>query len=254
MLIAIGALVGLTQLIAQLDNEPDLLNRFHGPSRRHLFGTDQFGRDVLLLLLTGMRTSLGLAGATVGLSMTIGVVAATVAASGNFRRLLLSGVSDVVLALPTMVVALIAAAAIGTRTTALILVLTGVGWTPYFRLVSAQITVAQQLLYVEAARAAGATPNRILTRHIMPNVATPLVALGAARFGHAVISVSSLSFLGIGPPPPSPEWGATLAAAQPHVENAPWAVAAPSLAILMATSATFAMGRWVNRQLTSHEG
>lgn len=227
----------------------DLSDRFSAPSLTHLAGTDQFGRDVLRLVGAGALSSLTLAAAVVALSASLGTVIALVGASGPARRAALASVSDVFLAVPTLVVALVVASTVGAGTTALLIGLTALGWTPYFRLVLAQLDAAHHQLWVEAAVAAGAGKARVLWRHILPNIAAPLVALIAARVGHAIISVSSLSFLGVGPQPPSPEWGAVLAAAQPYTERAPWAVMAPSFAILLTTSLAFLIGRWVTDRL-----
>lgn len=246
VLIVFAAIGRVTSGVADRTN---LLDRFGAPSWSHLAGTDQFGRDVLALVGAGALSSLSLAASVVALSATLGTLIALLGASGRIRRTVLTSVSDVSLAVPTLVVALVLASTVGSGTTALLLGLTSLGWTPYFRLVLMQIDAAQQQLWVDAAVVSGAGRARILWRHIFPNVATPLVALIASRVGHAIVSVSSLSFLGVGPQPPSPEWGAVLAAAQPHAERAPWAVIAPSLAILLTTSVAFLAGRAITARL-----
>lgn len=245
----VSATVSLLRVTSGVAERTNLLERFSAPSPAHLFGTDQFGRDVLALLGAGALTSLTLAAAVVSLSAALGTVIALFGASGRIQRTALTTVSDVFLAIPTLLVALVVASTVGAGTTALLVGLTCLGWTPYFRLALAQIDSAQQQLWVEAAVASGAGKARILVRHVLPNVMAPLVALVASRVGHAIVSVSSLSFLGVGPQPPSSEWGAVLAAAQPYAERAPWAVIAPSLAILFTTALAFLAGRSVTERL-----
>lgn len=242
-------LLWMNSLTSGIAEQTNLLRRFAPPSFSLPFGTDQFGRDVLALLGAGAFSSIGLATAVVGMSAAIGVGFALFGASGPIRRVALVSIADTFLAVPSLVVALVVAATVGAGTGALLVALAVVGWTPYFRLVLGQVDAAQQQLWVEAAVASGAGRARVLVRHILPNVTAPLVALIATRIGHAVVSVSALSFLGVGPKPPSPEWGAVLAAAQPHAERAPWAVVAPSLAIFATTSTAFWIGRVITIRL-----
>jgi peptide/nickel transport system permease protein len=239
-------LVILARMTADVASSTDLLGRFASPSWEHPAGTDQFGRDVLALVGAGALSSLGLAAGVVLLSASIGTLLALLGGAGRVSRAVLVSISDVLLSVPMLVVALVVASTVGAGTGALLLGLTVLGWTPYFRVVIGQIDAARQQLWVEAAVASGAGSARVLWRHILPNVAAPLIALIASRFGHAIVSVSSLSFLGVGPQPPSAEWGAVLAAAQPHAERAPWAVIAPSCALLLTTSLAFMAGRAVN--------
>jgi peptide/nickel transport system permease protein len=245
------ALVGLSiqQRRLGIESDTDLLRRLLAPSRRNLLGTDQFGRDVLALTIAGLTSSLGLAFATLGLSAAIGVLVAMIGTAHRYVHAVLATLSDTLLGLPSLVVAIVLGAALGSGTTSLLIALSALGWTPFFRVMSAQIHSAQSSLWVEAANASGATPTRIVTRHVLPNVTAPLLALATSRFGHAIVSVSSLSFLGVGPQPPSAEWGATIAAAQPLAERAPWVVAAPTTAIFVATAAAFAIGRRVTHRL-----
>lgn len=247
---AAATVLVIGKLTDGVEERTDLLGRFASPSWRHPLGTDQFGRDVLALVGAGMTSSIGLASVVVALSAVIGTVIALLATSGRYRRVTFVSAADVLLAIPMLVVALVVAATLGAGTGALVIALSGLGWTPYFRLVLAHSDASRQQLWVEAAVASGARPRRVLWRHILPNVAAPLIAMVAVRFGHAIVSVSSLSFLGVGPQPPSPEWGATLAAAQPHAERAPWAVIGPSAAIVVTTAIAFVAGRRATEQLT----
>jgi peptide/nickel transport system permease protein len=248
-IVGLGSLAAVSALTNGAENRTNLASRFLPPTFTHPAGTDQFGRDVLSLVGAGALSSLALAAALVAMNATLGIVLALTGASGRLRRATLVSMSDTMLSIPTLIIAVVVAATIGSDTGALLLALGFVGWTPYFRLVLAQIDAAQQQQWVEAAVATGASKGRVLIRHILPVVSPPLVSLIAARFGHAIVSVSSLSFLGVGPQPPSAEWGAVLASAQPHAERAPWVVIAPSLAIIATTSLAFVLGRTINGRL-----
>lgn len=251
--VAVAAFTGVLvigRITEGVEDHTDLLGRLQPPSIRHPLGTDQFGRDVLALVGAGARSSLGLAAAVALLGAVIGAAVALAASAGRRRRAALVSVADVLLAVPMLVVALVVAATLGSGSGSLLVALSALGWTPYFRLVLAHADASHEQLWVEAAVASGATRARVLWRHILPNIAAPLVALLTARFGHAIVSVSSLSFLGVGPQPPSPEWGATLAAAQAHAERAPWVVAGPSAAILLTTALAIGLGRRATDRMT----
>ena len=248
-IVGLGCLGAISALTSGVENRTNLASRFLPPTLTHPAGTDQFGRDVLSLVVAGAFSSLALAAALVALNAVLGIILALTGASGRLRRAALVSMSDTMLSIPTLIIAVVVAATVGSGTGALLLALGLVGWTPYFRLVLAQIDAAQQQQWVEAAVATGASRGRVLVRHILPVVSAPLISLIATRFGHAIVSVSSLSFLGVGPQPPSAEWGAVLASAQPHAERAPWVVVAPSLAIMATTSVAFILGRAVNARL-----
>lgn len=228
----------------------DLMRRFEAPSFRHPLGTDHFGRDVLRLAVSGLFRSVPLASATVAIGVLLGGILALSGSVNRVAHTTLSSFADTMLALPTLAIALVVAAAISPGPLALLIALGIGGWTPYFRLISAHTLAAEPNLWIEAAVASGASRARIVFRHILPNVAAPAIALAASRFGHAVVAVSSLSFLGVGPQPPSSEWGATLAQAQPYIDRAPWAAVGPAAAIFLATSCALAIGRRLTERLS----
>ncbi len=238
--------IAVRHLTEGVEADTQLLSRFLPPSVRHPLGTDQFGRDVLRLVFAGVFGSFGLAIATVAISSVLGSALALLSTASRAAGSFLTAVSDILLAIPTLIVALIVASTMGAGATGVFITLGALGWTPYFKLVRAHTIAASTEMYVEAAVASGASRGRVLVRHILPNITASLVALSAARFGQAIVSVSALSFLGVGPKPPSSEWGASLAGAQPHIERAPWAVAAPSTAIFLTTALAF----WVSRRVT----
>jgi peptide/nickel transport system permease protein len=209
--------------------------RFQSPSFEYPLGTDHLGRNVLLLTLSGAVPTVLLSLCTVFGSCLLGTGLGLLSVVQQRFRFVLVGVADVLLAIPTLVIALISAASLGPGSTSLLLVLVGVGWTPYFRLVRQCSLTVMALPYVEAAHASGASRWRVLRRHVLPNIASPLRALATIRVGHAIVAVSSLSYLGIGSQPPSSEWGAALAGAQPYAEQAPWAVIVPAFGIAIVT-------------------
>jgi peptide/nickel transport system permease protein len=243
-------MVGLVSLASGTARTTDLLNRFQNPSWDYPMGTDQFGRNVLWLTIEGVVPSLAFASAAVLIGVVLGAVLAGLCAVSNALGAAIDVLSDVMLSLPMLIVALTIAATLGTGTLGLLVAFGVAGWTPYYRVIRAFVRAAKPEQWVEAAVASGASSTRIVFRHIGPNLAAPVVALAASRFGHAIISVSSLSFLGVGPQPPTADWGAALAAAQPYAERAPWAVAGPGLAIFFATTAAYGVGRRINARIS----
>ena len=254
--VVLAFLVGVLALctvIPTKGSETNLANRFRQPSLRHIFGTDQFGRDVASTIIKGTTWTIVLSIVCVLLAATIGIVLGLCTGLGPRRRIAALSVSDIVVCLPTFMVALMVMSAVGPGRLAVVAVLVGLGWTPYFRLTSQLVLSLSSTQFAEAARAGGASPIRLLVRHILPNLAGQLLAFSAARVSHSIVAVSSLSFLGVGMPPPSMEWGALLASSQPYAERAPWSVLAPSLAIVVAATVSVLLGRRLQSRLAQVE-
>jgi peptide/nickel transport system permease protein len=225
---------------------PDLLHRFAPASAAHPLGTDELGRDMLLRLLFGARVSLtvGLAvalGATL-LGTTLGLVAAW---RGGWVDAVLMRLADGLLALPALPLLVVLAAvdtgrfglprgeaASDIARIAIILVL--FGWVGVARLARAAALSQLQLDYVAAARVAGSSEARVLLRHVLPNIAGPIMVATALAVAGAILAESTLSFLGLGIQPPAPSWGNMLANAQELVFSAPLLALWPGLAILLA--------------------
>lgn len=218
--------------------------RLRPPSWASPLGTDHLGRDVLARLLHGASLTLGFAGAALAACLLIGTLAGAAAAAA--RPGLGAGllrVVDVLVAVPTVVTALLITALLRPGTTTMLLAVLVSGWTPFARLTH---DVCRRLLaaeFVEAAKAAGATRSRILLRHVLPNAARPLLAHACLRFANTMLLVAGLSFLGLGAQPPTPEWGAMLAQAQPYAERAPVLVAVPAAAIVSTAFGAVLLGR-----------
>ncbi len=217
---------------------------FAAPSGAHLFGTDQSGRDVFARILAGARPSLliGVCATAIGLALgaLLGVAAGL---GGRFVDAAVSRVLEVLFAFPGLILALlvIAIAGTGVVTTA---VAVGIGTAPgYARMFRAQTLSVAGSGYVEAARALGHPPRRVLGRTVVPNVLRPLLVLATLGVGQAIVWGSSLSFLGLGAQPPDPEWGAMLSDSRQYISIAWWLAVIPGLFITGTALLTTVVGR-----------
>lgn len=209
----------------------------------HLLGTDAFGRDVLGRLLIAARLSLGVGVAgsllAAGLGVAIGATGAWL--GGPIDRLLLA-VGDTLLAVPRLVLLLVIAALWGPGLPTVVTVLALTGWMGVARLVRAEVLGVRALPYVEAARALGVAPWRLLVRHVLPNAlgaATVAVTLGV---GSAILLESGLSFLGLGIQPPSPSWGNMISGGREWLLTAPWIALSPGIALVITVVACTLIG------------
>lgn len=212
-----------------------LSHRLIGPGPGHLFGTDELGRDIFSRVLFGARISLGVASTVVLLSLGLGLLVGGIAGYyGGWRDTVLNlYVMNAFLALPGILLAIAFVAFVGPGTRNLILALTLTGWVNYARLVRAQILSARQREYVEAARSLGASDSRILLRHILPNIAQPIIVQSAIGMATAVLAEATLSFLGLGVPPPAASWGSMLNDARAHLFDAPYMAAFPAASVIV---------------------
>ncbi|GAA1656877.1 ABC transporter permease [Actinoplanes couchii] len=219
------------------------------PSPAHPLGTDQLGRDVAARLLAGARLTLGLTVATLLVTSVTGTVAGMTAAmiGGPLGRTV-PRIADLLAALPTILVGLIAAAVLGPGLPSILAAVCAVGWTPFARQ-AYHLTIAEKTReYVIAARSLGAGPVHVIVREIAPNIGGPLFAHLLLRFAGTLLTVSGLSFLGLGVQPPDPEWGAMVAEGRNHLFDAPHLVLAPAAAVVLtATLAVVASSSWRTR-------
>jgi peptide/nickel transport system permease protein len=227
------ALVGPS--VAPHDPLEVTVDRLQGPSLRHLLGTDGLGRDIFSRLLTGARLSLGTALLASFLVMVIGVVLGTLAGfhGGLLDRLVMRTV-DVVLAVPGLALALAVTGLFRQSLTAVMLGLVTIWWAGYARVVRGLVLAMRERPFVEAARSAGATEGRIMLRHVLPSVLSPVVVLATLEIGQLMLAVSGLTFLGLGAPPPTPEWGAMLNESRTYFLSHPHVVLIPGLTISLA--------------------
>jgi len=204
------------------------------PSAAHWFGTDEIGRDVLSRVIFGARASLLAGVVSVAISLSVGMPIGLAAGYlGGWIDMLISRVTDAMLACPFLILAIALAAFLGPNLTNAMIAI-GIAATPIFiRLTRAQVLAVKVEDYVEAARAVGNPDIRIAIRHILPNVAAPLIVQATLAIAAAVIAEASLSFLGLGQQPPAPSWGSMLNTAKNYVENAPWMAVWPGVSIFL---------------------
>jgi peptide/nickel transport system permease protein len=213
----------------------DLNVRLIPPSREHLFGTDELGRDIFARTLYGARISLSVAAAVVALSLAVGLVLGGIAGffGGVADTAINVYLTNAFLALPGILIAVAVVAFLGPSVPNLIVALALSGWTAYARLVRAQVIGMKEREFVQAARALGATEVRLLTRHILPNILQPLLVQAAVGMAAAVLAEATLSFLGLGVQPPTATWGAMLNDARSHLFDAPHLVIFPAAAVML---------------------
>jgi peptide/nickel transport system permease protein len=202
------------------------------PSAEHWFGTDEIGRDVFSRVIWGTRASLLAGVVSVTISLLLGVSIGLAAGFiGGWVDGLISRITDAFLACPFLILAIALAAFLGPSLTNAMIAI-GVSATPIFvRLTRAQVINVKVEDFIEAARAVGNPPLRIALRHVLPNIAAPVVVQATLAIASAVIAEASLSFLGLGQQPPAPSWGSMLNTAKNFIDNAPWMAVWPGLSI-----------------------
>jgi peptide/nickel transport system permease protein len=214
----------------------DLPHRLTPPSARQWCGTDELGRDILSRLIFGARISMLVGSSVVAGSLLLGLVIGSVAGyyGGRVDRIVNVVVMNAFLSFPGILLAIAFVAFRGPGILNLILALSLGGWVGYARLVRAQVLAARDREYVEAARALGASDWRIITRHIIPNIIHPVIVQAAIGMAGAVLAEATMSFLGLGVPPPAASWGSMLNDGRAHLFDAPHLVIFPALAVMAA--------------------
>lgn len=213
----------------------DLTHRLAAPSAAHWFGTDQLGRDILSRIIYGARLSLTVAVSVVALSLGVGIILGGIAGfyGGAIDTALNIFAMNAFMALPGILLAIAFVAFLGPGLLNLILALSIGGWVGYARLVRGQVLAVREREFVEAARALGASDLRIFLRHILPNIVQPLIVQAAIGMAGAVLAEATLSFLGLGVPPPTASWGSMLNDARAHLFDAPHVVVPPAIAVML---------------------
>ena len=233
-------------------NANDLRNRLAptvfetGGSSTYLLGTDQLGRDLLSRLLYGARVSL-----TIGfVGMVVGAVIGTLCGliSGFVRGVLdeiLMFIADAYQALPFLIIALSIVAVFGASLTVLVLLAAFNGWATYTRVARGLALSAREQQHVLAARSIGATPARLLLRHVLPSTAAPLIVLATFELTAIILLEATLSFLGFGIQPPTPAWGYMVSEGRQYLQSAWWVGVLPGLAIMLVTISVSLVGDWL---------
>ena len=213
-------------------NAQDVLNQFKPPSAQHLLGTDQFGRDELSRIIIGARISVLTSLAFGAAILVIGVVVGTVSGlAGGLLDGAIMRVVDVLLAFPSVLLALAVAGTLGPGLGHLAVAMTLVWWVDYARLVRGLVLGVKEQQYIESARALGVSGRRLALRHVLPNVAPPIIVLATLQTARLLLALAALSFLGLGVAPPTAEWGAMLNDGKNFLDTAPQLMLYPGLAI-----------------------
>ena len=214
-------------------NLPDRLN---SASRAHWFGTDELGRDILSRVIYGARISMLVSSSVVAISLALGLIIGSIAGyyGGAIDRFFNVVVMNAFLSFPGILLAIAFVAFRGPGIFNLVLALSLGGWVGYARLVRGQVLAAREREFVEAARALGASDLRIVVRHILPNIIQPVVVQAAIGMAGAILAEATMSFLGLGVPPPTASWGTMLNDGRAHLFDAPHLVLFPALAVMLA--------------------
>jgi peptide/nickel transport system permease protein len=214
----------------------DLPARLMAPSASHWFGTDELGRDILSRIIWGARLSMLVGGCVVAASLTLGLIFGSIAGyyGGVTDRILNVVVMNAFMSFPGILLAIAFVAFLGPGIFNLIFALSIGGWVGYARLVRAQVLAVREREFVEAARALGASDLRIITRHVLPNIIQPVIVQAAIGMAGAILAEATMSFLGLGVPPPAASWGSMLNDARSHLFDSPHLVLFPAAAVMLA--------------------
>jgi peptide/nickel transport system permease protein len=215
-------------------NDISLLDRFSPPSAAHLFGTDDYGRDIFSRVLAGASISIQVAAIVISISVTVGTILGAFAGLiGGLVDELIMRLTDLFLAFPALILAAAIAATWGGSLTTTVIALATVYWPWYARLVRGQVLSLREQEFVAAATVSGADSVEIVRRHLLPNVLPYVIIQVSLDIGYVILSTSALSFLGLGAQPPTPEWGAMMTDARGFVREAWWFPTFPGLALAL---------------------
>jgi peptide/nickel transport system permease protein len=214
----------------------DLPSRLQPPSAAHWFGTDELGRDILSRVIYGARISMLVGASVVGGSLLLGLIVGSIAGyyGGYADKFFNVVLMNAFLSFPGILLAIAFVAFLGPGIVNLILALCIGGWVGYARLVRAQVLAVKEKEFVEAARALGGSDWRIVTKHILPNIIQPVIVQAAIGMAGAVLAEATMSFLGLGVPPPTASWGSMLNDGRAHLFDSPHLVLFPAAAVMLA--------------------
>lgn len=213
---------------------PDYTAMLSGPSGVHLFGTDQIGNDIFSRILAGARLSVLTAVSVLVIALVVGLTLGAIAGfAGGWLDEIIMRLTDMFLAFPSLILALAIAVSLGPGLTSAAIALSMGFWPWYARLLRGQVLALKGLEYVTAAHSLGVSRTGILWRHILPNALGPIVVEVSLDMGYAILSTASLSFIGLGAQPPSPEWGAMIVSGRDYIRTGWWATAFPGMALTL---------------------
>jgi len=212
----------------------NLSDAFQPPSTRHFCGTDDLGQDVFSRIVYGSRVSLQVAFVVVGISATVGTLVGLVSGFfGGMVDMVLMRIVDAFLAVPSFVLAMVSAAALGPSITNVMLALSIVWWTWHARIVRGEVLRLRSTDFMMSLRSMGARSPRILFRHLLPNCVGPIAVQTTLQLGYAVLTSAGLSFLGLGAQPPTPEWGLMVSVGRQYLPASWWMITFPGLMIFL---------------------
>ncbi len=221
----------------------ELSQKFIAPCREFILGTDHLGRDIFSRVIEGSRVSLSIAVIVVFFSAVLGVVLGMISGYvGGTVDMLIMRVVDVLLAFPTIIFALALSTMLGTGQINLIIAITCIQWTRYARIARGETLILKNAEYVEAARSIGNNTVQVLRKYIFPNVVSKIIILASLDIGTIILYCASLSFLGLGAQPPSPDWGVMISEGKDYMQYAPWLTLFPGLAIAISALAFNMLG------------
>jgi peptide/nickel transport system permease protein len=230
------------------------LSRGENTGRLYLLGTDPLGRDILSRIIYGARISLLIGFCSVAVSAPLGVLLGLLA--GSSRRWIddvIMRVADIQLAFPFILLAMAIVSVLGPSTRNLVLVLAISGWVIYARVVRGQVLRMRETEFIQAAHTIGCPGSRILFRHMLPNVMTPVIVLITFGLASMILLESSLSFLGLGVQPPTPSWGGMLNDSRDYISKAWWVSVMPGVAIMLTVLSVNFLGDWLRDMLDPRE-
>jgi peptide/nickel transport system permease protein len=232
--LVIGAAVFAGQIAPSSPTDQAFSEQLQPPSSSHVFGTDEFGRDIFSRVLYGARIALVAGILADGIAASLGILLGVVSGYfGGWVDAAVMRVVDIMLAFPYLLLAMIVVAILGPGLTNAMIAI-GIVYTPQFsRLVRGAVLAIRGQEFVEAASALGAGAVRILGRHLLPNILSPIIVMITLTVGFTIVETAGLSFLGLGASPPTPEWGSMLATGRSYMLTAPWIATFPGLAILV---------------------
>lgn len=242
------------QIATHDPSEALLTNALKAPSKEHLFGTDKLGRDMFSRVIYGTRASLPATFALVGIIFAVGSSLGIIAGYfGGWIDTVIMRIADMMVSFPGMVLAIAVAGIMGASITNAVIAIAFVSWTKYARMARSLVLKIKNDDYVQAAKVTGSTNIHILFRYMFPSVISTLVITASTDIGGMMLELAGLSFLGFGARPPIPEWGLMLSEGRSYMQNAPWVMIFPGLAILIVVSVFNLLGDSLRDVLDSRD-